>query len=255
MKDSIKSIKKTTIGFLAIMLLSTHCIHIYAEENVPENTNDEQTVETETDSNTEEQISEGSVTQEINEEDETEDTENSSDINADENTTEINEEDGNTTAEEISPNEDATLTTSVESITQNEESVEEEANASDFMLLAMPEEEQNNVVNISDEDRIHFLKVGSSDCILIESNGKYGLVDASNPSNSEYGFNNSIYNGSSAVSYLNFLGAKHLDFIIGTHSHSDHIGGIPEICDAVNTDGDAFIDSNTSYIFKYYENI
>ena len=37
-----------------------------------------------------------------------------------------------------------------------------------------------NTVNSENRDNIYFFHTGSSDCMLIESNGHYGLVDSSN---------------------------------------------------------------------------
>ncbi len=103
-------------------------------------------------------------------------------------------------------------------------------------------------------DRIHFLNVGSADAIVIESNGHYGIVDAANPSpsHSKYGYTSSNQNGQTVINYLKKLGAKNLDFVIGTHSHSDHIGGIPDVADGLNSDGSNFVNSNTTYIYKKY---
>lgn len=118
----------------------------------------------------------------------------------------------------------------------------------------------------SNTDKIHFLALGDSDSILIESNGHYGLVDTSNPSNASWNivpkgcgdYRSSTYNGKKVAEYLNNLGVKELDFVIGTHSHSDHIGGIIDICNAEqyleSSTGETvdFITENTTYIYKKY---
>ena len=42
----------------------------------------------------------------------------------------------------------------------------------------------NRITNLSHSDNmIHFIRCGQADSILIESNGKYGLIDSSNPYN------------------------------------------------------------------------
>ena len=69
--------------------------------------------------------------------------------------------------------------------------------------------------------KIHFFKTGDADSILIESNGKYGLIDAALP-NEE------------VKKYLLSMGVDNLDFIIATHSHADHIGGMQYLGDFVN---------------------
>ena len=106
----------------------------------------------------------------------------------------------------------------------------------------------NSNTKSSSNDNIHFLNVGSSDAILIESNGEYGLIDASNPgsgSSINPSFNDSTNNGMKVVAYLNKMGVKHLKFVMASHDHSDHIGGIPEL---VYNSG--LVDNTTTYIYK-----
>ena len=63
---------------------------------------------------------------------------------------------------------------------------------------------------------IHFLNTGDSDAILLESDGHFALVDA--------GF---YYDDidDSVVDYVKHVTGGHLDFIMGTHAHLDHLGG------------------------------
>ncbi len=79
------------------------------------------------------------------------------------------------------------------------------------------------------DDRIHFLNTANSDTILLESNGKFALIDSgegnSNPRRK------TEYKGYEAevVDYIksaarNGKGEVYLDFILGTHCHYDHIG-------------------------------
>jgi len=66
---------------------------------------------------------------------------------------------------------------------------------------------------------IHVLNIGWEDAIVLESDGHYALVDAGEPGRGAY-----------IVDYLQRLtgnAAVHLDFIIGTHAHVDHMGGFP----------------------------
>ena len=44
-------------------------------------------------------------------------------------------------------------------------------------------------------DRIYFLNTGSADAILIESDGKYALIDAAEDSDNPRGFPNLVYDG------------------------------------------------------------
>ena len=99
-----------------------------------------------------------------------------------------------------------------------------------------------------DTGKIHFMNTGTSDAIIIESGGHYGLIDASHPYNDNtiYSTSDKKYSVQHVVEYLNSLGVKYLDFVIATHPHSDHIGGMPVI--ASN-----FVNSNTKYYYRAYE--
>jgi competence protein ComEC len=62
---------------------------------------------------------------------------------------------------------------------------------------------------------VHFIDVGQGDAILIETEASAMLIDA--------GENNM---GTTVVDYLQKHGVDELDYVIGTHPHSDHIGGL-----------------------------
>ncbi|WP_185752298.1 MBL fold metallo-hydrolase [Butyrivibrio sp. AE2032] len=102
------------------------------------------------------------------------------------------------------------------------------------------------------DDRIHYIKLyddeytKNCDAIVIESNGHFGLVDAAWDKESAHGSES----GEGVKQYLLDLGVKHLDFVIATHSHSDHIGGMPKIADY--EDGYKIVDENTVYFYKPY---
>lgn len=69
--------------------------------------------------------------------------------------------------------------------------------------------------------RVHFIDVGQGDSILAESDGRFMLVDA--------GENNQA---DTVINYLKDSGVTSLDYVIGTHPHSDHIGGLDKVIDA-----------------------
>lgn len=73
--------------------------------------------------------------------------------------------------------------------------------------------------------RVHFIDVGQGDSILAESEGHFLLIDA--------GENDQ---GSTVVSYLKQAGVKKLDYVIGTHPHSDHIGGLDDVIRAFDVE-------------------
>ena len=96
-------------------------------------------------------------------------------------------------------------------------------------------------INSNGVDRIHYISVGHADSILIESNGHYGLIDAGLP-----GTSNHIINYLRNV--MNCSGKScdgKLDFIVGTHSHDDHIGAMTYIANE-------FANKNTVYFYRKY---
>lgn len=85
-------------------------------------------------------------------------------------------------------------------------------------------------------DRIHFINTRNSDAILLESDGKFALVDAAEDSDNVRNLKELNYRGyeDRVIDYLkeyaaNENGKIHLEFVVGTHSHSDHIGGFDTI--------------------------
>lgn len=65
---------------------------------------------------------------------------------------------------------------------------------------------------------IHMLDMGQADSVLIRSTGMNVLIDA--------GENDQ---GDQVLRYLEDLGIGKLDIVIGTHPHSDHIGGLDTV--------------------------
>lgn len=71
------------------------------------------------------------------------------------------------------------------------------------------------------ELKVHFIDVGQADCILVESEGNYMLVDAGNNEDADV-----------ITSYLNKQGVESLEYVIGTHPHEDHIGSLDQVIDS-----------------------
>ncbi|MBQ2903805.1 MAG: MBL fold metallo-hydrolase [Clostridia bacterium] len=72
---------------------------------------------------------------------------------------------------------------------------------------------------------VHYIDVGQGDCSLIECGGKTMLIDAG-----ENGHETKV------LDYLRLQNIEKLDYIIASHQHSDHIGGLPEVLDEIGTD-------------------
>ena len=65
---------------------------------------------------------------------------------------------------------------------------------------------------------VQFIDVGQADCILIRNEDHNMLIDAGNNKD-----------GKLLVKYLKDLGITEFDYVIGTHPHEDHIGGLDNI--------------------------
>lgn len=85
-----------------------------------------------------------------------------------------------------------------------------------------PQTEDNvdNTETVGDDlAEVHFINVGQGDCeLIISENGSTILIDAGE---AEY--------GASVLAYLKDQGITHLDYLIATHPHSDHMGGLSTI--------------------------
>ena len=103
---------------------------------------------------------------------------------------------------------------------------------------------QANIISTASGNRIHFINTKGatgSDAIILESNGHYALIDmgedydfpdGSNPRYpARFGIstNNGYVLEDRLFRHMKYLGVKKLDFILGTHVHSDHIGGADEV--------------------------
>jgi competence protein ComEC len=88
---------------------------------------------------------------------------------------------------------------------------------------------------------VHYIDVGQADSALILCDGKAMLIDGGNVEDS-----NLIY------SYLKKLNIDHLDYMVCTHAHEDHVGGL---AGALNnaTDDEAYCPV-TSYVSEAFSN-
>ena len=67
---------------------------------------------------------------------------------------------------------------------------------------------------------VHFIDVGQGDSTLVISNGETMLIDCGESSAAD-----------KVTSYLTSVGVDKLDYIVATHPHSDHMGGMAEVID------------------------
>lgn len=72
---------------------------------------------------------------------------------------------------------------------------------------------------------VHFIDVGQADCALVICDGRYMLIDGGNAEDSDL-----VY------AYLERHGAGHLDCMVASHAHEDHIGGLSGALNYAETD-------------------
>lgn len=72
--------------------------------------------------------------------------------------------------------------------------------------------------NVEGEIKVSFVDVGQADCILIQNDNENMLIDAGNNED-----------GEKLVSYFESLGINNFKYVVGTHPHEDHIGGLDDI--------------------------
>lgn len=79
---------------------------------------------------------------------------------------------------------------------------------------------EENKIDIEQFDglKVYFIDVGQGDSIFIQSDEKTMLIDA--------GTNEA---GPKIVNFLQEKGIEKIDYLIGTHPHEDHIGGLDDI--------------------------
>ena len=73
-------------------------------------------------------------------------------------------------------------------------------------------------LEVNDDLSVHYIDVGQGDCELLISGGKTMLIDSGE----------SQYAGK-VTDYLKDLGVKRLDYVVATHPHSDHMGGMSRV--------------------------
>lgn len=79
---------------------------------------------------------------------------------------------------------------------------------------------QNTYINTNNDLlKVHYLDVGQGDSIFIElPNNETMLIDAAES-----------YQSENIINYLKNLNYQKIDYVIGTHPHTDHIGGLKDI--------------------------
>lgn len=104
-------------------------------------------------------------------------------------------------------------------------------------------EEVLDEIKINTDLKVHFLDVGQGDAIFIElPNNETMLIDAGEKSEEE-----------KVLEYIDNLNYEKIDYVVGTHPHTDHIGGLAYIIENKKI-GNIYLPK-VAHNSKTYENL
>ena len=104
----------------------------------------------------------------------------------------------------------------------NNESINEFLEIENNINNNVTKEITTNSMTVDGNLNIYFIDVGQADSILITNNDAFMLIDAGNNED-----------GEDVVNFIKDKGITKLDYVIGTHPHEDHIGGLDDV---INSD-------------------
>ena len=94
------------------------------------------------------------------------------------------------------------------------------------LLIWQSAEDRKNTVNVPmDGLYVHYIDVGQGDSELVCCNGEYMLIDAGEPDASD-----------AVLEYLDRHGIDKLDYLVCTHGHSDHCGGLDAVVESLEVE-------------------
>ncbi|MDV9679038.1 MBL fold metallo-hydrolase, partial [Clostridioides difficile] len=87
--------------------------------------------------------------------------------------------------------------------------------------------------------KIHFINTGNSDAILIQDGKTFTLIDGGDNDDEKL-----------MVDYLNNQGVKDIKYLIATHSHADHLGGLDSVVKNFNIEN-VFVSNGSAETKSY----
>lgn len=106
-------------------------------------------------------------------------------------------------------------------------------NKNDINANIVMSEDGIKTIIIGDEEKkqseenleVYYIDVGQADSILIVNQNQSMLIDAGNNDD-----------GQDVVQFIKERGISKLDYVIGTHPHEDHIGGLDDVINEIDID-------------------
>lgn len=111
-----------------------------------------------------------------------------------------------------------------------------------FATSNLTQKDVHTTAPVSSAMEVHFIDVGQADAILIESENEYMLLDAGNNED-----------GDEVVNYLKKEGVENLKYVIGTHPHEDHIGGLDDVIQSFGVE--AVMLPNKAHTSQTFEDV
>ncbi len=96
------------------------------------------------------------------------------------------------------------------------------SNTTETAPVSQPPNENNRQVSTTGRLAVHFIDVGQGDSILLQLPDRQTMLVDAGPNEA----------GSAVVSYLQEQGVEKIDYLVATHPHADHIGGMDNVIQA-----------------------